>query len=330
MKEYLRQLAAQADNDLARACLVREYLQARVLESLQDPGVFLRWAFVGGTALRFLFSIPRFSEDLDFSLIKPGEDAGFRTALTEVKRALSLEGYRIEINVNDQKTVASAWVRFPGLPHELGLSPHRSQTLSIKVEVDTRPPPGAGIATSVVRRHVTLQPMPLRQGVPAGGETARRPEPALDQGPRPLRPRLVSGGPHLAGAEPGLAQCRLGADRMEGARHDGRQLAGRGSSTDRSPGLGTRAGGCSAIPGAGTRYRHGDRGIPQQFVGRRRPVAGRHGGSTMNAKRVTVGIPPSKLYLFMSSPPPHRCCLAARRAAFFCCSDASTLLDELR
>lgn len=156
MKEYLRQLAAEADNDLVRGCLVREYLQARVLESLQDTGAFLRWAFVGGTALRFLFSIPRFSEDLDFSLIKAGEDAGFRTALTEVKRALSLEGYRIEIKVNEQKTVASAWIRFPGLPHELGLSPHPSQILSIKVETDTCPPSGAGIATSIVRRHVTL------------------------------------------------------------------------------------------------------------------------------------------------------------------------------
>jgi len=156
VKEYLRQLAAQADNDLARACLVREYLQARVLESLQDTGAFLRWAFVGGTALRFLFSVPRFSEDLDFSLIKAGEDAGFRAALAEVKRALSLEGYRIEIKVNEQKTVASAWIRFPGLPHELGLSPHPSQILSIKVETDTCPPSGAGIATSIVRRHVTL------------------------------------------------------------------------------------------------------------------------------------------------------------------------------
>jgi predicted nucleotidyltransferase component of viral defense system len=156
VKEYLRQLAAQAPNDLARACLVREYLQARVLESLQDTGVFLRWAFVGGTALRFLYSIPRFSEDLDFSLITVGEDAGFRAALSEVKRALSLEDYGVEINVKDEKTVASAWIRFPGLPHEIGMSPHASQVLSIKVEVDTRPPPGAVVATSIVRRHVTL------------------------------------------------------------------------------------------------------------------------------------------------------------------------------
>ncbi len=156
MKEHLQQLAARADSDHARGCLVREYLQARVLESLQDVGAFLKWAFVGGTALRFLFGLPRFSEDLDFSLIAPGEDAGVTPAVTEVKRALGLEGYRIEVKVSGRKTVTSAWIRFPGLPHELGLSPHASQTLSIKVEVDSNPPPGAHLETSVVRRHVTL------------------------------------------------------------------------------------------------------------------------------------------------------------------------------
>ena len=41
MKEHLRQLAVQADNDIARGCLVREYLQARVLESLQEPCTFV-------------------------------------------------------------------------------------------------------------------------------------------------------------------------------------------------------------------------------------------------------------------------------------------------
>ena len=156
MKEHLRQLAERADNAIVRGCLVREYLQARILESLQDQGLFLRWAFLGGTALRFLYGIPRFSEDLDFSLITAQEDSGLRAALAQMKRALEREGYRTEVKVSDEKTVASAFVRFSGLPFELGLSPHVSQTLSIKVEVDTDPPPGAGLATTVVRRHVTL------------------------------------------------------------------------------------------------------------------------------------------------------------------------------
>jgi predicted nucleotidyltransferase component of viral defense system len=156
MKEHLRQLTAQVDGDLARGCLVREYLQARALESLQDDGVFLRWAFVGGTALRFLFAIPRFSEDLDFSLLAPGADPGFRSAMTTVRRGFEREGYRVEVKVSDQKTVAAAWVKFPGLLHEIGLSPRVTQTLSIKVEVDKNPPAGACIETSVVRRHVTV------------------------------------------------------------------------------------------------------------------------------------------------------------------------------
>jgi hypothetical protein len=72
MKFYLEQLIEGVDSNPARVCLVREYLQARVPESLQESGIFMNWAFVSGTALRFLHSIPRFSEDLGFSLIQRG------------------------------------------------------------------------------------------------------------------------------------------------------------------------------------------------------------------------------------------------------------------
>jgi Nucleotidyl transferase AbiEii toxin, Type IV TA system len=53
--------------------------------------------------------------------------------------------------------IHSAFVRFPGLLFELGLSPHRNEQLAIKIEVDTRPPAGAGLATTLIRRHVTMQ-----------------------------------------------------------------------------------------------------------------------------------------------------------------------------
>ena len=156
MKDYLRQLVESGPTLLARNCLAREYLQARALEALQDAGAFMRWAFVGGTALRFLFSIPRFSEDLDFSLIQEGDDPSFTRSLEAVKRTLTSENYRTEVTVNERKTVLSAWLRFPGLPHDIGLSPHPAQVLSIKLELDTRPPSGAVVTTSIIRRHVTL------------------------------------------------------------------------------------------------------------------------------------------------------------------------------
>ena len=74
-----------------------------------------------------------------------------------MRSELAPEGYRIELKVNDQKTVHSAFVRFPGLPYELGLTNQPTQVLAIKIEVDTNPPAGAQLATTVVRRFVLLQ-----------------------------------------------------------------------------------------------------------------------------------------------------------------------------
>jgi hypothetical protein len=42
------------------------------------------------------------------------------------------------------------------LLHELKLSPHQDEVLAVKLEVDTNPPAGAGLETSLVRRHVVL------------------------------------------------------------------------------------------------------------------------------------------------------------------------------
>ena len=70
MKDQLHSVAAQARNVAEAGMLVREYLQARILEVLQRTGAFQNWAFLGGTAIRFLFKLPRFSEDLDFSRVE--------------------------------------------------------------------------------------------------------------------------------------------------------------------------------------------------------------------------------------------------------------------
>lgn len=156
MKDYLRQLLAGQGDPLARRNLAREYLQARILQCLQESGAFLGWVFLGGTALRFLYGIPRYSEDLDFSYLgRPGA-AGFREALLAIQRRLRAEAYAVELKVNDRKTVNSGFVRFPGLPHELELSPRATEVLAVKLELDTNPPAGARLATTLLRRHVTL------------------------------------------------------------------------------------------------------------------------------------------------------------------------------
>jgi hypothetical protein len=115
-------------------------------------------AFQGGTALRFLYAIRRYSEDLDFALERPDAGYDFRGFVDAVRGDLRREGYDVDLaRVSDQRAVHSAFVRFPGLLHELGLSGHREEALSVKVEVDARPPAGATLETSVVRRHVLLR-----------------------------------------------------------------------------------------------------------------------------------------------------------------------------
>jgi len=156
MKDVLKSILETVPGDLNKTLVAREYLQARVLQALQDQGAFQRWAFVGGTALRFLFSIPRFSEDLDFSLVDSGKDADFSGALESIESLFRKEAYDVSIKAKAEKTVASAFIKFPGLLYEIGLSPQASQVFSIKIEVDTNPPAGAVIQTSLVRRHVTL------------------------------------------------------------------------------------------------------------------------------------------------------------------------------
>jgi hypothetical protein len=156
VKEYLAELVNAAPQPGAARNLVREYLQARVLESLARAEAMTALAFHGGTALRFLYALPRFSEDLDFALEINRGQYDFRRCLRAIQHDLAAEGYSIDLRVSDQKVVHSAFVRFPGLLHELAISPHVSEVLAVKIEVDTNPPAGAGLATTIVRRHVVV------------------------------------------------------------------------------------------------------------------------------------------------------------------------------
>jgi len=157
MKDYLAALVRAAPTLAHGRNLAREYLQARLLEALQRAGAMIPLAFHGGTALRFLYAAPRYSEDLDFALEGAPDQYDLRGYLRAIQTVLTAEGYALDLKLNEQKIVHSAWLRFPGLLYELNLSPQRTEILAVKLEVDTRPPAGAGLDTTVVRRHVILQ-----------------------------------------------------------------------------------------------------------------------------------------------------------------------------
>lgn len=156
MKDHLRSLVRGLDPLVGRNVL-REYIQARILEGLQRAGAMSPLAFQGGTALRFLYGLRRYSEDLDFALEGPPELYDLRGWTRAIARQFRREGYEAEGSVRDRGNVHTGWIRVRGALYETGLSPHRDETLGVKVDVDTNPPSGAVTATRLVRRHVSVR-----------------------------------------------------------------------------------------------------------------------------------------------------------------------------
>ncbi len=156
MKDHVRELVRGLD-PLAGRNILREYLQARILEGLQRVGAMSPLAFQGGTSLRFLYGLPRYSEDLDFALEGARSSYDLKAWMTGIARQFERENYHVTGSLRDRSAVHSGWLRFQGVLYDVGLSPHRDEVLGIKLDVDTRPPAGAVTETRLVRRHVSVR-----------------------------------------------------------------------------------------------------------------------------------------------------------------------------
>jgi len=121
--------------------LVREDLQILILKILFDLGIFKNLAFVGGTALRIIFGLRRFSEDLDFSLIQR-RGYNFSKFSKAIQYQLKKYGFNVDVKENEGKVVQTIMFKFKDILLNLGLSDIGSQKLSIGVEIDTYPPEG--------------------------------------------------------------------------------------------------------------------------------------------------------------------------------------------
>ena len=152
-------------DDQVRA--LREIIQEVTLLGLWRARFFEHAAFYGGTALRILHGLDRFSEDLDFSLLAATPDFSlhrFSAALEEEVRAF---GFNLRVEAVDkavETAVQSAFLK-ANTRNELmvietderltrNIPP--GQVLKIKIEVDTDPPPGFATTTRFL-----LQPIPF-------------------------------------------------------------------------------------------------------------------------------------------------------------------------
>ena len=82
------------------------------------------------------------------------EDECVRHKALDLVGDLSLAGFDLTLKWNDRKTVHLSWIRVAGILAESGLTGRPEQKLSIKLEIDTRPPAGAVSLTEIVTRHI--------------------------------------------------------------------------------------------------------------------------------------------------------------------------------
>jgi len=136
--------------------VLREYLQNEMLFILQMTGTTDALHFVGGTALRFLYGIGRFSEDMDFCAGPGWRRRNLRDMAGRLTAGLDKAGYRTEATVKGERTVQRVFVRFSNILREAGLTRREGQKLSINVEIDASPPGGWFEERTIVNLHMPV------------------------------------------------------------------------------------------------------------------------------------------------------------------------------
>lgn len=144
---------------------LREILQEIALLGLWRSRFFEKAAFYGGTALRILYGLDRFSEDLDFSLVKPAAEFDLSRYCNAVEKEIDAFGFEAAVTgkaKSVRSTIQSAFLKADTLKlllvinttESLTASIPRGQVLKIKIEVDTDPPPDFDTETRFVLRPI--------------------------------------------------------------------------------------------------------------------------------------------------------------------------------
>jgi predicted nucleotidyltransferase component of viral defense system len=130
---------------------IKEILQEVALYSLWRGGFFNVAAFQGGTSLRILHKLPRFSEDLDFILQQPNAAFDWVRYLNPLLAGLTEFGLQSEVIDKSKmdRSIREALLKNDSIGNQLNLHFSRGRsrpTLKIKLEIDINPPAGSTFA----------------------------------------------------------------------------------------------------------------------------------------------------------------------------------------
>ncbi|MEX1002851.1 MAG: nucleotidyl transferase AbiEii/AbiGii toxin family protein [Crocinitomicaceae bacterium] len=148
IKEWIEEYNPQNEEEILAA--LREIMQEITLAGLSRTDFFEKATFYGGTALRIFYGLDRYSEDLDFSLLKPDPNFSiepyFKAILDEFK-SLGLTVSIQEKKRTKQAAIDSAFLKAETIWQEIVLvdiiketGVRSNKTLKIKIEVDRQPP----------------------------------------------------------------------------------------------------------------------------------------------------------------------------------------------
>lgn len=134
-----------ASNPIEEEHATKEIMQEIALYALWRAKFFDVAVFQGGTSLRILHGLPRFSEDLDFMLLAPDPDFKWSGYLTSLTATFEAFGLKSEASSKDQmdRRIRQAIIKDNSIANQLDLSffkgdPRRK--IRIKLEIDVAPP----------------------------------------------------------------------------------------------------------------------------------------------------------------------------------------------
>lgn len=119
-----------------KRAIVREYVQNILLSSVYRNRIGRKMYFMGGTALRFCYRLPRFSEDLDYNA-KDLSYESFKKVASIALEGARLEGFTLQDTYERRGSLYAARLEFPEIMQQYGIIDQRGVGLAVKLEVNS-------------------------------------------------------------------------------------------------------------------------------------------------------------------------------------------------
>jgi len=137
--QMLARYEIQTINDKLNA--THEVMQQVALSGLYRAGFFSKAAFYGGTCLRIFHDLPRFSEDMDFSLLEKNASFSIEDYFSAIQNEFQSLGREVQISKKEKKQESQIESAFLKDSTEIvNVAFQTEPSVKIKIEVDKDPP----------------------------------------------------------------------------------------------------------------------------------------------------------------------------------------------